>query len=313
LDPELNPRGKNNGLTWATGWSAKPSGMAAFDELLARLRSRPETVLVASDYDGTIAPIVEDPACAVPDPRAVRALSALVGRVGAVVVVSGRPAGFLEAMLSLPGMLYCGLYGMETNLPNGGGIGNQNPPPEPQGLEDFPFDPAYWRNCIASVVRSAQNDLAARYPEDFSLEDKGLSLVVHYRKSKQRQRARSVARAWAESVAQRTGLRIVEGKLNVELLPDVPLGKGRALSRVLSVLGPKIGSLVFLGDDIGDLEAFEAARRWAEGLNGRLSLCVAVASPEAPSELLEEADLVLEDQGKVWEFLGSLAAQLEAH
>jgi len=287
--------------------------MAAFDELLARLRSRPETVLVASDYDGTIAPIVEDPSSAVPDPRAVRALSALVGRVGAVAVVSGRPAGFLETMLPLPGIVYCGLYGMEISLPHGGGIGNRTSSAESQVSRDFPFDPADWRNLIASVVRSAQNDLAARYPEDFSLEDKGLSLVVHYRKSKERQRARSVARAWAESVAQRTGLRIVEGKLNVELLPDVPLGKGKALSRVLSVLGTQIRSLVFLGDDIGDLDAFEEGRRWAAELNGRLSLCVAIASPEAPSELLEKADLVLEDQGKVWEFLQGLAAQLEAH
>ena len=61
-------------------------------ELLAPLRDDPRGTGVFTDFDGTLAPIVDDPASALPLPGVVDALEALAGRYGRVGVISGRPA-----------------------------------------------------------------------------------------------------------------------------------------------------------------------------------------------------------------------------
>ncbi|MBO0816490.1 MAG: trehalose-phosphatase, partial [Actinobacteria bacterium] len=76
----------------------------------------PSHALVASDYDGTLAPIVDDPAKAVPAPGAVAALTRLAARVGTVAVITGRPAAdavSLGGLAEVPGLLVLGDYGAQ--------------------------------------------------------------------------------------------------------------------------------------------------------------------------------------------------------
>ncbi len=69
--------------------------------------------MVVVDFDGTLAPIVEDPAAARPLPAAAEALERLAARLGRVAVVSGRPATFLHQALPTPGLVLVGQYGLE--------------------------------------------------------------------------------------------------------------------------------------------------------------------------------------------------------
>jgi trehalose 6-phosphate phosphatase len=90
-------------------------GAAALEAIV---RSPSET-LIASDFDGTLAPIVDDPERAYADPDAVAALGRLGKHVGAVVVITGRPArmavrlGRFREVAGLGSMIVLGQYGVE--------------------------------------------------------------------------------------------------------------------------------------------------------------------------------------------------------
>src|SRR2546430_16972544 len=85
-------------------------------KMLAALRRQLDTAVIALDYDGTLAPIVTDPAEAVPAPGAVDALIELSRKALALVLITGRPAqqvveiGGLE---KIPGFVVLGMYGAE--------------------------------------------------------------------------------------------------------------------------------------------------------------------------------------------------------
>jgi trehalose 6-phosphate phosphatase len=78
---------------------------------LAAILRAPGRALIAVDYDGTLAPIVTDPAAAVPHPGAIAALRDVAARAGTVAVITGRPAraaveiGGLDAV---PGLIVLG-------------------------------------------------------------------------------------------------------------------------------------------------------------------------------------------------------------
>ncbi|HEU5486255.1 MAG TPA: trehalose-phosphatase, partial [Microlunatus sp.] len=98
--------------------SATPVSDAGIEAMRA-VMDRPEQVMLAVDFDGTLAPIVDDPGDAHADPGAVAALSRLGSVLGAVVVITGRPVrtavrlgGFREAD-GLRGMTVLGQYGVE--------------------------------------------------------------------------------------------------------------------------------------------------------------------------------------------------------
>jgi len=65
------------------------------------------------DFDGTLAPIVDDPEAAAPLEGTLDLLGRLAGRFAAVALVSGRPAGWLAERAAAPGVRYLGLYGLE--------------------------------------------------------------------------------------------------------------------------------------------------------------------------------------------------------
>ncbi len=107
-----------------------------FDDLLAPLRADPGTTGIFSDFDGTLAPIVDDPAAASPLPAAVDALHGLAGRLGRVAVVSGRPAAWLHEAFG-HGIDLSGLYGLEQVAGDGAG----EVVDAVQRLDDDPLDP----------------------------------------------------------------------------------------------------------------------------------------------------------------------------
>jgi trehalose 6-phosphate phosphatase len=249
------------------------------DDVAAVLRADPSGTGVFSDFDGTLARIVEDPAEAAPVEGAVDALAALVPVYALVGVLSGRPGAFLLEHLGGRGLTLSGLYGMEVVVD-----GAVRPVEE---VED-------WLPVVRDAVANARTALDRR----LLVEDKGLSFTVHYRKAPD---LAEVAREWATATASSTGLVAREARRSFELCPPLSRDKGT----VLADLARGLGTVCFAGDDRGDLTAFDALD--ALEAEGAAAYRVGVASPEAPGELLERADLVLQSPDAVVDFFRSLA------
>jgi trehalose 6-phosphate phosphatase len=253
---------------------------AAFEPLLAA----PARAAVLVDFDGTLSPIVANPDAAVPLPAARDALTALVGAVGTVAVVSGRPVAFLRAALGIEGITYVGQYGIERW--NGARVVT-DPRVEP-------FLPV-----VEAVAVEAEQDLAGLRIE----RKQGIAVVLHWREQAERG---PEAEAWATDAARRSGLAVHPAKMAVELRPPVPMDKGRAVAEVCTGLD----AAVFAGDDAGDLAAFDALDRLRD--DGALSAAVRVAvrSDEVPAGLVDRADVVVDGPAGLAALLAELGASL---
>jgi trehalose 6-phosphate phosphatase len=231
---------------------------------LAAPHERAEEAALFLDYDGTLAPIVDDPAGARPVPGVPELLARLGARLDVAAVVSGRPLAYLEGALGRPpGVRLAGLYGMEEVGPDG----------------VLRCDPAAegWRGS----VQEATDALVRAAPPGVEVEPKGLAVTVHWRRAPE---AEEWARAAAASAAARTGLRAQLGRMSVELRPPVAADKGTVVAR----LGARHAVVGCFGDDVGDIPAFEAVA--ALGRAGATTVTVVVADAEGPPELLEMAD-----------------------
>lgn len=241
------------------------------DAALERLRRDPGRTGIFTDFDGTLAPIVDRPQDAAAAPGAEEALAALAGRYGVVAVVSGRSLEDLRARVNPAGVILAGSYGRERS---------DRPGRRPaEGWEP---------------VAAAASALIAGL-DGVVLERKGAGVALHYRAAPML--ADEVQRRAGE-LATEFGLEVLLGKLVAELVRPGP-GKGDAVAAIAEQAG--LGALLFAGDDVADLEAFAWARR-----SGLESVLVAVASEEAPAGLVEEADVVLDGPAEVVELLERL-------
>ena len=238
-------------------------------------RADPGRAAILTDFDGTLAPIVDDPAAAAPLPGAVDVLHRLAARYGLVGIVSGRPVSYLVGHVG-EGLWLSGLYGLERIE---GGRRIEAP------------EAAEWRPVVADAVARAESEFGA------AVEPKGLSLTVHFRT---RPELGPAVRGWADAEAVRSGLVVRSAKASLELHPPVKADKGT----VVEAAAAGMGAVVFLGDDVGDLPAFDGLDRLAEA--GVHAVRVAVSTPEAPAEVLERADVVVDGPAGALALLESL-------
>jgi trehalose 6-phosphate phosphatase len=250
----------------------------ALGAALARLGDDPGRLGVFTDFDGTLSEIVADPAAAAPLPGAIDALVALAGRVARVGVISGRPVEFLQAQFP-PQLVLAGLYGLETVI---GGHRSDHP------------DGAAWRPVVADVAARSR----AQGPAGMLVESKGLSITLHYRV---RPELEADVRAWAEEQASQSGLEVRPARMSVELHPPVRVDKGTTLLE----LAEGLDAVCFLGDDHGDLAAFDALDRLAGARVATLR--VGVQSAEGAVELLERADLVVDGPAGALQVIRAIA------
>lgn len=233
---------------------------------------------VLTDFDGTLSAIVDDPAAAVPVPGAAEVLSDLAGVAPVVGVVSGRPVEVLARHLTDPALRLAGLYGLERRV--GGEV------------VDLP-DAATWAAAVAAAVA----DLRARLPAGAVVESKRLSLTVHYRQAPQA--AAEVVRV-AREVAAAHGLVDRSARMSVEVHPRDTPDKGT----VVEELATGRAAACFLGDDVGDVPAFDALDRLAA--RGLTTVRVAVRSEEVAAGLVDRADVVVEGPAGAVAWLRSL-------
>ena len=256
---------------------------------LVAILDDPAGALIALDFDGTLAPIVADPARARALPAAVGAMTILAPLVRVMAVITGRPAMTAVEYGSLrriPGVVVLGLYGRQRWAD-----GKLSSPPAPPGL-------AVARQRLPGLLA------AAGAPEGTWVEDKTDALAVHTRRAADPAAALAALRGPLVDLAADTGLRAQDGRLVIELRPP-GADKGQALRDLVAEAGPS--AVLYAGDDVGDRPAFAAIRELrSAGLPG---LAVCAGSAEV-TELADLADLVLDGPEGVAGLLVALGARL---
>jgi trehalose 6-phosphate phosphatase len=241
--------------------SHSPTSPRTLDVLLAD----PARAGLFCDFDGTLSPIVSRPEDARPLAGAVEVLDALAGVLGRVGLVSGRPVSFL-APLFPASLALSGLYGLEVRIDG--------------RFRDHPQAGA-WREVVSDVVATAQ----ASGPPGMRVESKGLSLTLHYRG---RPDLAAAVEAWGAKQASRSGLELRPAKMSFELHPPIPADKGTALAELTDGLT----AVAFIGDDVGDLPAFDALDGFEQA--GVATVRVGVRGAEQADALVAQADVALD-------------------
>jgi trehalose 6-phosphate phosphatase len=264
-------------------------------QALQAIIESPDDTLIGLDFDGTLAPIVDDPEHAYADPDAVAALGRLGERVGAVVVITGRPVrtavrlGGFDDVAGLGAMTVLGQYGVERWNAAGD---SYELPPEPDE--------------IVSVADELPLLLASLGLAEARMEHKGRAIGVHTRTLADPAAAFAALESPIRELAERHGLRVEPGK-NVWEIRPAGVDKGASLRSVVAETGAQ--QVVFAGDDLGDLPAFEAVQALrAEGLTGLL-VCSASYEEDA---LVAISDVILDGTAGVAEWLTALADAIDA-
>ncbi|MEW6033568.1 MAG: trehalose-phosphatase [Chloroflexota bacterium] len=222
----------------------------AWPEVSLRIRTAGH-VLLLSDYDGTLAPIVERPELADLASHTRARLAALV-RLGryTVGVISGRVLSDLRQRVGLAGVVYAGNHGLEVEGP---GLSFVNPVAEQ-------FRPVF--RILHKVLEKALAPV-----KGVLVENKGLSLSIHYRLVRESQ-VSEVGRVFERVVgtARADGmLKTTSGKKVYEVRPPVSWDKGKAIEVLLRRsrrrFGKKGALALFLGDDLTDEDGFKVVNK----------------------------------------------------
>jgi trehalose 6-phosphate phosphatase len=191
-------------------------------DALIRLAAEPAQAALFLDVDGTLAPIVDEPADATVPEATRRELRRLAARYALVACVSGRPEEDARAIVGVPDLTYIGEHGLALA-------------PEAQA----------WATRIHEFAAGV----------DRPVERKPLSVAFHYRTAADPDAARRQLEEVA-TAASEAGLRTRWGRMVLEVLPPVDASKGTAVRRLLELHG--LRRALFAGDDTTDLDGFAA-------------------------------------------------------
>jgi trehalose 6-phosphate phosphatase len=249
------------------------------------------SAVVGLDFDGTLAPIVDDPESAHIHPEAPGVLLDLSSAVRAIAVVTGRPA---RKVLDLGGLdrvglevgesgrelLVFGQYGFERWTSTSRRVVSPRPP---RGLAGFLRE-------LPRVLRDAG-------ASDAFVEDKGLAIAVHTRRLEDPAAAFERLEPRLRDLAERHGMTVEPGRHVIEARSP-----GSDKGAVVHTLSDDLhaGGFLFAGDDLGDLEAFAAV----EELRGRgLPTLLVCSASDEESALLDRSDVVVKGPDGVLDLL----------
>ncbi|HEX7739368.1 MAG TPA: trehalose-phosphatase [Marmoricola sp.] len=254
------------------------------------------TLAVALDFDGTLAPIVEDPRTARIAPEAPGVLAELSTHIRALAVITGRPA---RQVLDLGGLdgLGAEMEQRESALFVFGQYGNERwssdsphviSPPPPPGLAGF----------LAELPRLLRESGTQPW-----VEEKGIAVALHTRALDDPQAAYDTLLPVIAAAAHEHGLRVEPGRYVIEVRGP-GMDKGQALRRFVDEVGA--GAVLYVGDDLGDLDAFATVEELRE--EGVPGLIVCARATE--SAIAEQADIVVTGPAGVLALLRQLTADL---
>lgn len=253
---------------------------AALTRRLRELARGPAPLLVASDLDGTLAPIVPRPEDARVSPATLTALERLA-TVAHVAVVTGRDLATARALAPVPGVEFVASHGHEASF----------------AASALPSADA----AVSGSLQELADGIEARFAGTaLRVERKARSVAFHYRADP------ALAAPLREALRQLpAGLRLQPGRLVLEVLPAGG-GKDTALAALIERFRP--ASVFVLGDDLTDVAMFEAAV--ALRAEGHVLVLAIGGGPETPAEVVAAADVVVEQEqvGAVLAFLAEALA-----
>lgn len=262
-----------------------------YDELAAAAAQG----VVCLDFDGVLAPIVEDPTQAHIHPDAAEILVDLASRFRAVAVVTGRPARQAVSLGSLDevgariveagqDLWVLGQYGHERWSASSGRIVTPRPP---KGLAAFAAE-------LPELLR--REGLS-----DAHLEQKSLAVAVHTRRLTDPHGALERLTPVLRRAAADHGLVLEPGRMVLEVRAP-GMDKGNAVRTLKKEF--HADAMMFVGDDLGDVDAFEAIAELRR--RGMVGLLVCSGSEEQQA-LVELADIVVDGPDGVMRLLKQLA------
>ena len=229
----------------------------------------PDELLLVSDFDGTLAEIVPEPTLATALPDSLRALRRLAPALKKVVILSSRTPAELSEHVAVPGALLIGDSG--------------HPPPSPAELQSL------------KAFNAEAAKLLGTTPGAW-IEIKPASSAVHFRNAPI---SGHEVLDLLRPLLHQTGLYGAVGRKVIEVhAPQA--GKGTALAALLKRLAPS--GLVVMGDDENDRSMFRV------GSHAPIAhLCIGVGSTEAPADLFDHCDVVLDGPREASAFLRTLS------
>ncbi|MDX6326101.1 MAG: trehalose 6-phosphate phosphatase [Nocardioidaceae bacterium] len=268
-----------------------PQARQRYDDLVAAAAHS----VICLDFDGVLAPIVDDPEQAHIQPGAPDVLTALARPFRALAVVTGRPVrqaitlGDLDALgariVEHDGdLLVLGQYGNERWTARTDRVVTPRPP---KGLASFAAE-------LPELLRREGF-------EEAHLEQKSLAVAVHTRRLSDPQGALERLTPALRRAAEAHGLALEPGRMVLEVRAP-GMNKGNAVRTLQKEL--HADGMLFAGDDLGDVEAFQAIRDLRRG--GMVGLLVCSGSEEQQA-LVDLADVVVPGPEGVVELLSQLA------
>ena len=271
------------------------------EQAYAALVRAADDLVVGLDFDGTLAPIVDNPEYAHIHPEAGDVLVDLAAQVRAVAVITGRPArqaldlGGLEEVGNAIGesgreLFVLGQYGNERWTSTDRLVISPKPP---RGLATFMGE-------IPRLLRRA--DAAGAW-----VEEKGRAVAVHTRRLDDPEGAFERLLPLLSEAARSHDLDVEPGRWVVEVRAH-GMHKGAAVRRLTNEVGAK--AIVFCGDDLGDIEAFKAV----EELRGEGLPCLLVwAEHDDHNALADLADVVVDGPEGTLDLLRELTADIRSN
>lgn len=261
--------------------------MSSRPTALQALAANPADSGLVLDFDGVLAPIVEDPTTSAMPDRVAAVLARLAKSLGLVAVMSGRPVDFLADRVRVTGVKLLGSYGIEQIR---------------DGLRQLDPDAKEWLGKVRQASQALDERLSA-WP-GIRVEKKSVSVAVHWRQAPDHEAAANEVRRVAAQIAAETGLRLEPGKLVEELSPPIDVDKGSAIVALLAAEKP--ATIAYAGDDLGDIPALRAVRE-----AGGYALVVD-HGPETDPRVLELADQTYSGTDNFAAWLAELADAIGA-
>jgi len=263
---------------------------ALLSDALGPVRADPARAAILFDIDGTLAPIVEHAADARVPESTRQLLIQIARRYGVVACVSGRRASEARAMVAIGAISYLGSHGAEVLR------AGWTEPVVDQEVED-------WAERIHDFAREA--DTAELRRLRVRLEDKGPIIAFHWRGAPDEEAARAAVDSLAAK-AEAAGLQTHWGRKVLEVRPPVRMDKGVGIINLLE--GSDVDAVLYAGDDTTDLDAFRALTQLKADGKISYAIRVGVRSDEGPTQITEEADVVVDGTEGVQHLLASLVA-----
>jgi len=185
-------------------------------------------------------------------------------------------------MINIDGMVYIGNHGLERWI---------------EGHSEFTQEAEDYSRVIEAAIEELTSLLSIK---GISIENKKVTAAIHYRLCHDPQSAERNVLTAIENSPHARGLRIIRGRMAINLIPQIKVNKGTATLDLIQEHNLNGG--VYLGDDLTDIDAFRAIHAACHDLDFQ-GFAIGVISQEMPEKLAEEADFTLNGVDDVERFL----------